>query len=416
MKAMQTKPAFESPSRWNFPDYYRLVPRKYLAARHEKIGAMCRDQGLAGILLTKNTDLYYVSGTMQQGAAFVDASGRALVFSRRHAERAQAESPLEVITVSGFSQVAGEMASFLPTGSRLGLCLDVMGAAEFLGWQKRLPGVEMADASWEFCKIKGVKDAFEIQAMTEAGQLAVKNYARLPELIRPGRTEAWVAAQMVAFFLEHGHIDLMRTRNTYMDNYGWHLVSGEEGKRPSSVEAAYGGTGCSPAFPQGASLKPLREGETIVVDLGVCLQGYQTDQTRTYIMGPASDELKRGYECLAEVEKAICAHLRPGAVSGELFDLAMETAADLGYAEGFLGLSDQRLKFVGHGLGLEMGAPPYLNKGSKARVMTNEAYALELKMIIDQGPLGLENTFLVNEDGPPTLLTPIPDELCEIML
>ncbi|KIX16030.1 M24 family metallopeptidase [Dethiosulfatarculus sandiegensis] len=399
---------------WSFPADYRLVPSEYLLPRLANARLLCEQMGLDGLLFTGCVDVYYLTGTMQQGVLFTDVSGAPHLYLRRHAGRGAQESPFEVTAVRGLTQVAKDMAGHLPAKPRLGACLDILPVNDYLAWQKRLPGLELVDISPAWADIKGVKDDFELSAMAETGQLAVEVYEKAPEFLKPGVSEVWAAGQIIALAMSKGHINILRTRGQYMDNYTWHLVSGPEGSMPSTVDAAASGYGLSPAFPQGASLKILRKNEPIVVDIGFCLHGYQTDQTRTYCLGKASAMVKKAHDCLVEVEEAITAALVPGAVSGEIFDAAQKVAKAHHMEDVFLGQPGHRIRFVGHGLGLELGAPPYLLQGSKEVVRANQAYALELKITLDEGPVGLENTFVVTESGPPRLLSPIPNRLFEL--
>lgn len=402
------------PWKWSFPADYRLVPAEYLLPRLENARLLCEKMGLDGILLTNCVDVYYLTGTMQQGVLFTDASGAPHLYLRRHAGRGGRETPFEVTPVKGLTQVAKDMAAYLPVNPRIGACLDVLSVNDYLAWQKRLSGLELVDISPAWAKIKGTKDDFELEAMAETGQLAKEVYEKVPEFLKPGVSEAWAAGRIIALAMAKGHINILRTRGQYMDNYTWHLVSGPEGSMPSTVDAAASGYGLSPAFPQGASLKPLRKNEPIVVDIGFCLHGYQTDQTRTYCLGKASSLVKDAHACLVQVEKAITRALVPGAVSGEIFDAAQEVAKDHHMEDVFLGQPGHRISFVGHGLGLELGAPPYLLRGSREKVRANQAYALELKITLDEGPVGLENTYVVTESGPPRLLSMIPNQLFEL--
>jgi Xaa-Pro aminopeptidase len=399
---------------WSFPPDYRLVPREIIAARLERLAQTCRESHLAGILLTAATDVYYLCGSMQQGVVLVEPSGQGRFFARRHVGRAVAESRLEVTPVKGLTQVALALQDLAPPGSRLGLCLDVLSARDYLAWQQRLPGVRLEDVSAALLAQKGVKDAFEIDAMTRAGQLAAQVYAAIPGLLRPGVSEAWLAGQLQALATAGGSIDLLRTRAAYMEIFTWHVISGPEGTLPSAMDAASGGYGLSPAFPQGASRKIIRAHEPVTVDFGICLDGYQTDQTRTYCLGSAPHAVVKAHAALEAVRQALLDNLSPGAVSGELFDLAVEVAVREGMAEFFLGRPEQRISFVAHGVGLEIGTPPYLQRGSREVVRAGETYALELKIVLDQGPVGLEDTVLVNAQGPPTVLSPMPARLWEL--
>ncbi len=399
---------------WNFPPSYGLLPAPVLQARAARAGRLCRRQGLAGLLLTYNTDVFYLSGTMQQGAVLVDEEGRAQVFMRRHQQRAQAESPLPVTPVGGYSQIAEIINDLLPRGARLGLTLDVMPAREYLGWEGRLPELEIVDASRPWLELKGIKDELELETMARAGRLTKEIYDELPNILAVGKSEAQAAGEFLALAMARGGLALMRARAPYMDLYAWHLVSGPEAAWPSAVDAPFSGQGLWPSFPQGASQKPLQPHQPIIVDVALCLEGYLTDQTRTYCLGAATPAMRRAHDCLKAVEETILERLKPGAVSGDIFAAAVETAERLGMGHAFLGRPGHRIRFVGHGVGLELGSPPYLLQGSQEVVQAGQVYALELKMVLEEGPVGLENTVAVNQQGPPTLLTPIPNQLFEL--
>ena len=396
------------PRTFSFPDYYRLVPEETLKPRVEKAAALCRDEGLAGCLMTFRTDIFYLTGTMQQGLVFVSEGGEATLFVRRHQGRARAESPFPVTPIKGFGQVASALKGILPEGAALGVTTDTMTAPEYLGWQKRLPGVELRDITRPWQELKGIKDAWEIEALTRSGHLSAKVYSGIGSMLKPGMTEAEAAGKIVGRLIAGGCTDILRSRHAGMDPFNTQLSSGPMGAWPSSVDACFSGLGRAPAFPFGASLKPIEENEPVIVDIGVCLDGYMVDLTRTYCLGQAPEKLVAAHRCLEEVDAALCRELRPGAKSGELFRMAVDIADKMGFSGNFLGLPDQRIKFVGHGVGLELGAPPYLLIGSRETVKADQVYALELKIVLDIGPVGLENTVLVMEDGPARNLTPAP--------
>ncbi|MCB2193465.1 MAG: Xaa-Pro peptidase family protein [Deltaproteobacteria bacterium] len=401
---------------WEFPAWYQLTPLEVLAPRVERIATMCAEEGLGGILLTDAYDVFYACGTSQQGLVLIPAKGEPLVLMRRHAERAAAESPLTVTPISGLTQAADFLLTALPQGSRLGLTLDVVAASDYLGWQKRLPGLKLVDATGPWLELKAVKDAWELERMAEAGKLAASIYAALPGLIKPGMSEAELAGEMQRLAIAGGSIDYLRSRHAYHQTYSWHISSGPEGNLPSAMDAPFNGWGLSPAFPLGASQRRFKPGQPINVDFGVSVGGYQTDQTRTFVLGAAPREVRAAHACLEEIEAAYINGLVPGAVSGELFDLGLEIAARHGLSDSYLGKPGHKIRFAAHGVGQELGCPPYILENSQAVVHENQTYALELKIITPQGPVGLESTVAVRASGPARNLTPAPSLLAEIPL
>jgi len=103
---------------------------------------------------------------------------------------------------------------------------------------------------------------------------------------------------------------------------------------------------------------------------------------------------------MLKVQEALRVAARPSATGGELYDLAVGLATELGYGEHFMGHGDERIRFVGHGVGLELDEYPFLARGQDMPLEKGMVIALEPKLIYpDLGVVGIENTHLVTEDG-----------------
>jgi Xaa-Pro aminopeptidase len=100
------------------------------------------------------------------------------------------------------------------------------------------------------------------------------------------------------------------------------------------------------------------------------------------------------------VQERITKVARPGVTSGEIYDQALAKTTELGYENYFMGFGGQRVRFVGHGIGLEVDEFPFLAAGQKFKLAAGMTIALEPKLIFPgQGVVGIENTQLVTPDG-----------------
>ncbi len=71
-----------------------------------------------------------------------------------------------------------------------------------------------------------------------------------------------------------------------------------------------------------------------------------------------------------------------------------------GYGENFMGVGERRIRFTGHGVGLELDEFPFIAKGQQLALEAGMVIALEPKTIFPgQGVVGIENTHLVTENG-----------------
>ncbi|MEO1698048.1 MAG: Xaa-Pro peptidase family protein [Planctomycetota bacterium] len=156
--------------------------------------------------------------------------------------------------------------------------------------------------------------------------------------------------------------------------------------------------GPSGAFPHGDSVdRTLEEGSVMLLDTGGRLFGYCSDTTRTWTVGaPPSDEVKRVWDAARAAQIAGYEALRPGARSGDADAAARAALAKHGF-DGAYGHLTHRL---GHGIGVEIHEPPYLDGGSDVELEPGMVFTNE-PGIYQPGKFGLrvEDICFVTEDG-----------------
>lgn len=387
-----------------------IVPEAEVQARvagfRERLGA----RGLRGGLVTGRVDRYYLAGTAQDGLLWVDAQADPRFFVLRDVARARAETPLDVIPVSGRRELWTRARELLGAASA-GIILDVLSSGDLL----RL-GIDdlaaVADVTPDLLALRSRKSPWEVARMEQAGRVAAQVYQHGTEILRPGMTEAEFSGRLFAKAMELGHEGTLRSRGAF-EAYSWHVLSGPNAAKPGAMDTPMSGEGLSPAFPWGASRRRIGRGEPVIVDFGISLFGYQTDQTRTFCLGPAPAWLEEAHAAILEVHRAMIGHLRPGALVGEVFARGQATARALGLT-GYLGHEGARCRFVGHGIGLETVEPPVVAEGSETVLEGSFAVALEPKAVVgDLGGVGVEDTFLIEETGARPL-APIPLELIRV--
>ncbi len=383
-----------------FPECYPLVPPREILDRQAAL-----TEALAGevdaALISWPADLFYLTGSNQIGHLLV-APGREPVFLvRRTPDRAAAEGPLAVAPLNGFGDLGRAVEDLLGRRpARLGLALDVTPHREVASLSEQLGGPELFDLSPTIMRLRSVKSQWEIDQITQAGRINREVMAKVPRMFKPHMTEADLAGAMMHEAMALGCQAFMRTRSVVGEMYPWHVVAGDRALLTSRVEAPFGGLGASPSFPQGASLAPIGPGEMILADFGCCYLGYLADVTRMFSWGPPPERGLEAYRALIEIQERLMAALVPGADGQDLYRLAMETAEELGFGLEFLGQGAAEIKFVGHGVGLEISEPPYLAKNRKELLEAGQTLALELKMVLPGlGAVGLENTVLVTPEG-----------------
>ncbi len=131
-----------------------------------------------------------------------------------------------------------------------------------------------------------------------------------------------------------------------------------------------------------------------------------------FSLGPVEARYAETHDLAVEVLHGVAAAAKPGVTGAALYDLAQELAGlD---REGFMGAGDERVTFVGHGIGLEIDELPLLARGWDQPFEKDQVFALEPKFVFPgEAAIGIENSYLVTESGGEALTT-APETLIEL--
>jgi Xaa-Pro dipeptidase len=151
------------------------------------------------------------------------------------------------------------------------------------------------------------------------------------------------------------------------------------------------------ASPHGSTrTQVIREGSIIMIDDGCTVEGYQSDITRTFVLGKASDKMKMVYDIVHHAQAAALAAARPGAECGSVDDAARKVITDAGYGPDYKYFTHR----LGHGLGMDGHEWPYLVRGNTTKLQANVTTSDEPGIYI-RGEFGirLEDDLHVTENG-----------------
>jgi Xaa-Pro aminopeptidase len=278
--------------------------------------------------------------------------------------------------------------------------LDVLPANLYLGYRQRFAGVDIRDVSHWIRLCRSVKSTYEIEQVRKAAALADQVAASVPEYLTPGITEIELAGKIEAKARKLGHQGVIRMRLWGSEMFYGHLMSGPAAAVKSYLASPTGGMALSPAVAQGPGFRPIQAHEPILFDYVFAYQGYLADHTRIFCIGALPDELVRAHHCMLDVQALIKSQAKPGVAAGEIYAMAVEKVRQQGYEDNFMGVGPRRIRFVGHGIGLELDEYPFLAEGQKLKLQEDMILAVEPKLILPgQGVVGIENTHRVMESG-----------------
>jgi Xaa-Pro aminopeptidase len=377
--------------------------------RHEKCRAALAEVAptAGGLLVFSRLALYYLTGSWANGILWLPLTGAPVLLCRKGHGRAVLESPLPtILPFRSFGDI-------LPLCEKAGSPLTPVCAAEQNGlpWSlanllaARLPGISFVSGDAALAMAQAGKSPWELEKLRHCGARHAKGLMEtIPARLHPGMTEREIAIQCWEAFFALGHMGQLRMGSYGEEIFLGHIAAGDSANYPSVFNGPVGLRGEHPALPfAGYAGSVWKKGEFLTLDIGFALEGYNTDKTQVYFAGKAEampDAARRGHDFCIRVQRAVADRLRPGAIPSELYALAMTMAEEEGMAEGFMGLGENKVRFLGHGIGLTIDGWPVLAKGFDAPLTSGMTLALEPKFgIAGVGMVGVENTFEVTPAG-----------------
>lgn len=379
-----------------------LVPPTEIERRIQNFQKWLLSKEMDGAFILQNVDVYYFTGTAQRSILFVPSIGEPLLMVTKSFWRAQNESPLkQIISLKKKAAVWSILADFgHRTFKRVGLELDVLPAAQYLWFHRELSQTEWVDISPGIRKLRMIKSAYEVNQIRRATALLDKGYRDIQRLIKVGMSELEIDGLLSYLARKEGHMGVMRMRGWNQEMTYAHVLSGESGAAVSCGETPAGGVGNTPAMAQGASGRHVGINEPIYIDYGVAINGYVSDQTRVFVMGKLDETLAKAHACAKEIIETIEADTRPGVFCDQIFEWARKIAANRGLEDHFMGHGEGKVKFIGHGIGLEIDELPVIAPGFKMPLQEGMVFALEPKFVFPgKGIVGIEDDYLVTAGG-----------------
>ena len=379
------------------------------------------EAGIDAALLLHPRDVLYYAGTVRPAALLVaPGSGRSptepgvVLLVRRGLEYARQEATVaRVEPMDGFSSVAEAVAGLGLTGGVLGTELDLVPARLYQRLREVFPAWSLTDVSPLVLAQRAVKDEGEIAATRNAVAVADAGHRIVSQTATPGVSELALAAEVEAAMRRAGHEGFQPLRHPEARGAGVLLMSGEH----LTVRGGHGlvvtGAGLGPAMPYGPSHRLLGPGDLVVVDIGSTYAGYTGDESRTFVVGQATEPQRALFAVARAAEDAVFEALRPGVPVADLYAIA-EAVVVQGSPPHFAPGSLVLPGFVGHGIGLELDEPPVLSPRGEVHLQAGMVLAVEVEVSApSQGMMvKLEDTIVVRPDGY-ELLTVTPRELIE---
>ena len=175
----------------------------------------------------------------------------------------------------------------------------------FFSFQDIFKTSAIVDISHAVRLIRAVKSPYEISIMRRAAEFSDQVADWVPNILCEGMSELELAGKIEAESRRLGHQGVLRMRLWGSEMFYGHLLSGATGAVPSFLSSPTGGVGASPAVAQGPGFKTIQRHEPVLVDYIFSYNGYLSDHTRIFSIGPLSTELVDANAAMLEVQQLV---------------------------------------------------------------------------------------------------------------
>jgi Xaa-Pro dipeptidase len=365
-------------------DQPRPISPEERQARQEKARSLMEANGLDAILLMEGTSLNYFTGIRwwggerlfamvlpAKGSAFYVCpgfeEGRAREQIAQAPEGTQADVRIWQEDESPYQRVAQGLKDRSVLTGRVGIEETVRFVFRE-GLEKAASQAKLVSATPVTAGCRMIKSAAELDLMRLANQVTLMAYEAVYHGLHDGITQ----------------IDVGRWIDAAHEKLGF---SGE-----ALVEV-----GEFSAFPHGSTQpQVIREGVPILIDGGCKVEGYQSDITRTFVLGSAPDKVKKVFEIVHRAQSTALAAAKAGVECGSVDGAARKGITDAGYGPDYKFFTHR----VGHGIGMDGHEWPYLVRGNTTKLAPNMTFSDEPGIYI-RGEFGvrLEDDMHITENG-----------------
>jgi Xaa-Pro dipeptidase len=368
------------------------ISREERYERQERARKLIRENALDAIVLMGGTSLRYFTGirwwmSERMFALVLPAKGAAFYVCPAFEEE-RARELIDDAPRSGNAEVRADVRTWqededpyqrLAQGVReRGVSTGKIGIEETVrfvfadGIAKAAPQATLVSATPVTAGCRMIKSAHEIALMRLACQVTLAAYEATYHALREGMNQQKVEDLIAAAYRQLG-------------------FPGE-----ASVQV-----GEYTALPHGsATPQAIHEGSIVMIDDGCTVEGYQSDITRTFVLGKPSekvrDKMNQVFDIVHRAQAAALAAAHPGVECGAVDAAARKVITDAGYGPDYKYFAHR----LGHGIGMDGHEWPYLVRGNTTKLQPNVTTSNEPGVYI-RGEFGirLEDDMHITENG-----------------
>jgi len=317
-------------------------------------------------------NFFYLTGLEQgmfEGSCAVLHANGSLDILVSELEAESARKSTANLTVYKTKKEYSELLKQLISSSKMiGVNSNGLSYQEYTTLTEILPKGVFVDVSDGFLKTRLIKDEQEIQRVKKACVIADSTMAAIPDILSEGMSEHELAAEI---------------------NYSLQNLGAE--KPAFDTISSFGKNTAEPHYSHG-NIK-LSKGDFILCDFGACLRRYNSDITRTFLFGKATEQQKEIYRTVLQAQQIAFDMIKPGAIAGDIHH-AVKSYIDSTKFKG------RFIHSTGHSLGLAVHDGLGLTPENTMELQENMILTVEPGIYLPGfGGVRIEDDVLIQKDG-----------------
>ena len=361
----------------------RPIGRGERARRLARAQALMREAGIGAVLIEPGASMTYFTGVQwwlseRLTCAIVPVEGEPCIvtpFFEEPSVRISLGVPAEVRTWHEDADPIAVVAGFLKERRLAGRPVGVEERVRYFvtaGLARALPEAKLVSANPVVRGCRMIKSPAKIALMQAATDVTLAAYRFVHPRVEPGMTGGDVGELMDAATRALG----------------------------GAPEFSIALVGLDAALPHGGTApRTIRRGDLVLMDCGCTVEGYQSDVSRTFVVGEANAEQRKVWGQVQEAQALAFKTAQIGVAAGAVDDAVRRFYTGLGYGPDYRlpGLSHR----TGHGIGMEGHEPVNLVRGEATKLATGMCFSNEPGLYLpERFGVRLEDCFHMTPDGP----------------
>ena len=293
---------------------------------------------LQGLIISNPVNIKYLTNIDAEGILLLTRKENIYITDGRYIEHVHSTLTLfdEIIVYDIHDVSKDDYENFFMFCENVGFEEHYVTYAQYKEFVRKYKIHNLVETEKMIEKQRMIKDEDEVHNIQKACEITDNCFSYILTYIKPGMTEKQIADEIEEYYKQ-------RTDGLSFETI---VASGENSSMPHAVPTD----------------RKIQEKDIITIDMGCKVNGYCSDMTRTFFVGEVPEEVKKVYDLVLKKQVQTQEEFKDGANTRLLSKMVENDFKLNGY---------DLIHSLGHGVGMEIHEPPYINSKSDVQLKEN---------------------------------------------